>query len=40
MMIAGAVVAVPAIWERDIGVLAANITLILPPFQKVGDGKS
>ena len=39
MMIAGAVVAVPTIWEGDIGVFAADITLILPPFQKVGDGK-
>ena len=40
MVVAGAVVAVPARWERNIGELVANVTLVLPPLQEGGDGKS
>ena len=39
MMVARAIVAVPAIREGDPGIVSADITLILPALQKIGNRK-
>ena len=39
VMIAGAIVAVPTVREGDKGILSTDVTLVLPPFQEIGNGK-